>query len=82
MRLSTNVLVIGAGPAGATAAKVLSKNGRDVVLLERNLAFVKPCGGGLSINAFDEFGIPGNIIQKEVKVIRLISPAGKKSTSI
>jgi len=78
MRLSTNVLVIGAGPAGATAAKVLSINGRDVVLLERNLAFVKPCGGGLSINAFDEFGIPGNIIQKEVRVIRLISPAGQK----
>ena len=78
MRLSTNVLVIGAGPAGATAAKVLSKNGRDVVLLEKNLAFVKPCGGGLYINAFDEFGIPQNIIQKEVKVIRLVSPAGKK----
>lgn len=78
MRLSTNVIVIGAGPAGATAAKVLSKNGRDVVLLEKNLAFVKPCGGGISINAFDEFGIPENIIQKEVKVIRLVSPAGEK----
>jgi len=65
MRLSTNVIVIGAGPAGATAAKVLSKSGIDVILLERNLAFVKPCGGGLSINAFDEFGIPGNIIQTE-----------------
>ncbi len=78
MRLSANVLVIGAGPAGATAAKVLSKNGREVVLLERNLAFVKPCGGGLSVNAFDELGIPGNIIQKEVSVIRLISPAGQK----
>jgi geranylgeranyl reductase len=78
MRLSTNVLVIGAGPAGATAAKILSKNGKDVVLLEKNLAFVKPCGGGISINAFDEFGIPENIIQKEVRVIRLISPAGQK----
>ena len=78
MRLSTNVLVIGAGPAGATAAKVLSKNGRDVVLLEKNLAFVKPCGGGISINAFDEFGIPENIIQKKVRVIRLVSPAGEK----
>ena len=78
MRLSTNVIVIGAGPAGATAAKVLSKNGIDVVLLEKNLAFVKPCGGGISINAFDEFGIPENIIQKEVNVIRLVSPAGEK----
>jgi geranylgeranyl reductase len=78
MRLSTNVLVIGAGPAGATAAKVLSKNGRDVILLERNLSFVKPCGGGLYINAFDEFGIPESIIQKKVGVIRLVSPAGKK----
>jgi geranylgeranyl diphosphate/geranylgeranyl-bacteriochlorophyllide a reductase len=78
MRMSTNVLVIGAGPAGATAAKVLSKNGKDVILLEKNFAFVKPCGGGLSINAFYEFGIPENIIQKEVKVIRLVSPAGEK----
>jgi len=78
MRLSTNVLVVGAGPAGSTAARVLSENGLDVILLEKNLAFIKPCGGGLSISAFDEFGIPRDLIQKEVNGVRLVSPAGER----
>jgi geranylgeranyl reductase family protein len=30
-----DILVVGAGPAGATAAKVLSENGRDVLVVDR-----------------------------------------------
>jgi geranylgeranyl diphosphate/geranylgeranyl-bacteriochlorophyllide a reductase len=78
MRFSTNILVIGAGPAGATAARVLSENGLDVILLEKNLSFIKPCGGGLSMSAFDEFGISRNLVQKEVLSIRLVSPTGER----
>ncbi|MEC4986347.1 MAG: geranylgeranyl reductase family protein [Oscillatoria sp. PMC 1076.18] len=42
-------MIVGAGPAGATAAYHLSKQGRSVLLLEKeSLPRYKPCGGGLS----------------------------------
>jgi geranylgeranyl reductase family protein len=42
-------LVIGAGPAGATAAYHLARLGRKVLLLDKaRLPRVKPCGGGVS----------------------------------
>lgn len=78
MRLTAKVLVIGGGPAGATAARLLAENGRDVILLERNLSYVKPCGGGISISAFDELGIPKTLIKKEVKSIMFVSPKGER----
>jgi len=49
-----DVLVVGAGPAGATAARLLAAAGADVVLLERaSLPRPKTCGGGLSRRALD-----------------------------
>ncbi len=78
MRLSAKVLVIGGGPAGATAARFLAESGVNVILLERNPSFVKPCGGGVPLNAFEEFGIPKVVIKKEVKIIRMVSPTGEK----
>lgn len=42
-------IVVGAGPAGATAAYQLGKQGRSVLVLERaSLPRYKPCGGGIS----------------------------------
>ncbi len=78
MRLSTKVLVIGGGPAGASAARFLAGNGVDVILLERNPFFAKPCGGGISLGVFDELHIPKSSIKKVVKAIWLISPRGEK----
>ena len=78
MTIKTHTLVIGGGPAGSTAARFLAKNGLDVILLERNLNYIKPCGGGLSINSFDEFGIPYDVIKKTTKSIILVSPSGKR----
>ncbi len=74
MDLRAKVLVVGGGPAGATAARFLVRNGIDVILLERNLSFIKPCGGGIPSSAFKEFTIPRTTIKKEVKRIKLISP--------
>jgi len=51
----TDVLVVGAGPAGATAARVLAARGRDVVLVDK-AAFPrdKCCGDGLTTLALRE----------------------------
>ncbi len=44
-----DAIVVGAGPAGATAARELALAGRSVLLLERErLPRHKPCGGALS----------------------------------
>jgi len=78
MDLRVSVLVVGGGPAGATAARVLARNSISVILLERNLSFMKPCGGGFPTSAFEEFHIPRTIVKKEVDHIKLISPLGKE----
>jgi geranylgeranyl reductase len=77
MRLNAKVLVVGGGPAGTTAARFLAESGLDVILLERNLSFAKPCGGGISLSAFDELDIPKTTIKKEIKSVRIVSPMGK-----
>src|SRR5947207_11183056 len=50
------VLVVGAGPAGATAARTLAMAGVRVRLVDR-AAFPrnKPCGGGISARAIHRF---------------------------
>ncbi|WP_313103911.1 NAD(P)-binding protein, partial [Brevundimonas sp.] len=44
MSLDTETLIIGAGPAGLTAGYLLTKAGRDVVIVERDPVYV----GGIS----------------------------------
>jgi len=75
--IKTEILIIGGGPAGATLAKLLSKNGVDNILIQRNLNFKKPCGGGLRVDAFDEFNLDKSLIQNYIDKISLIG-ANKK----
>jgi len=51
-----DVAVVGAGPAGATAARFLSKSGLTVTLVEKEqLPRDKPCGGALSVHHLKRF---------------------------
>jgi len=59
------VAVIGAGPAGLTAAADLAKMGYDVVVFE---AFHKP--GGVLIYGIPEFRLPKKIVEREVEFIK------------
>lgn len=49
-RIEREVVVVGGGPAGSTAARELASRGRDVLLLDRaRFPRDKPCGGGVTI---------------------------------
>lgn len=79
-----DVTVIGAGPAGCMAARVLSGYGFKVLLLEREvLPRDKPCGGFISPEAVElitgEFGpIPDGCLTEQERILgaRLICEGG------
>ena len=51
-----DVIVVGAGPAGSTAAKCLAEKGRKVALIDKKkFPRDKPCGGGLPTRVLKRF---------------------------
>src|ERR1700694_3007940 len=48
------VAILGGGPAGAFAAEQLASAGLNVVLMDEKLAWEKPCGGGLTHQAYSQ----------------------------
>ncbi len=62
-----DVIVIGGGPAGSTAARFCAEKCLDVLLIDsEDFPRKKPCGGGLSLSAIKELemSIPDNIIER------------------
>jgi geranylgeranyl diphosphate/geranylgeranyl-bacteriochlorophyllide a reductase len=72
------VAVIGGGPGGASAADVLAKAGIETYLIERKLDNCKPCGGAIPLCMIDEFQLPRNIVDREVRKMTMISPTNKE----
>ncbi|MBB4267204.1 geranylgeranyl diphosphate reductase [Roseospira visakhapatnamensis] len=74
---TVDVIVVGGGPAGATAARDLALKGRSVVLLDRE-GRPKPCGGAIPPRAMRDFDIPESRLVTTVKGARIISPTGRR----
>jgi len=78
--LTTDVLVVGAGPAGAMTAKWAAKRGARVLMIEKRQEIGSPvrCGEGMSKEWLTEVGItPGRWINVEVEGARIYSPSEK-----
>ena len=71
-----DVVVVGGGPSGATAASVLARQGHRVALLDR-AGRIKPCGGAVPPILINEFQIPDELIVAKVSSARMISPKGR-----
>ena len=68
-----DVVIVGGGPAGATAAHDLARQGRSVLLLDR-AGRIKPCGGAIPPRAIKDFEIPDHMLVAKARSARMISP--------
>lgn len=71
-----DVVVVGGGPAGATAARSLAQRGRKVLLLDR-AGRIKPCGGAVPPQLLVDFDIPRDVLEAEVSGARMVSPSAR-----
>lgn len=72
-----DVIVVGGGPSGATAAHEIALAGHSVLLLERSFR-IKPCGGAIPPCILSEFDIPRSLLKAEIQSARMISPKAQK----
>jgi len=69
-----DAVVVGGGPAGATAAQTLAERGHKVMLLDR-CDRIKPCGGAIPPRLIRDFAIPDEQIEAKVTQARMIAPS-------
>lgn len=80
MLLETDVLIIGAGPAGSSTAKHAALNGADVILLDKKseIGTPKRCAEGVSKEGLKKLNIEPSSrwVTKELSGVRMIAPNG------
>jgi geranylgeranyl reductase len=72
-----DVVIVGGGPSGATAAEDLARSGHRVALLDR-AGRIKPCGGAIPPRLIADFDIPDAQLVAKITTARMISPTGRK----
>ena len=80
MDLEVDVLVVGAGPTGSTAAKYAALGGARTLLIEKRAEIGTPvrCGEGVAKRWLEEIGIAPSreFIAHEVDGTRVVAPDG------
>ena len=71
-----DVVVVGGGPCGATAADDLAASGHRVALLDR-AGRIKPCGGAVPPRLIRDFEIPDELLVAKITSARIISPSDR-----
>lgn len=72
-----DAVIVGGGPAGATAATDLALAGHTVLMLDRP-GKIKPCGGAIPPRMIDDFAIPDEVLVARVNAARMISPSDRE----
>jgi len=72
-----DVIVVGGGPSGATAAEDLAKAGRSVLLLDR-AGRIKPCGGAIPPRLMRDFDVPDSVLVAHATSARMIAPSSRE----
>ena len=71
-----DAIVVGGGPAGATAAQALAEQNHKVLLIDKP-GRIKPCGGAIPPRLVQDFNIPETQIVARAKTARMVSPKGR-----
>jgi flavin-dependent dehydrogenase len=80
MQTQLPIAIVGGGPAGAFAASLLAARGRKVLLFDEKLAWEKPCGGGLTHRALEQYPFldEAQAERNSIQYCELISPSGRR----
>ncbi|MDQ4120883.1 MAG: NAD(P)/FAD-dependent oxidoreductase [Acidobacteriota bacterium] len=76
---NSEVLIVGAGPAGSFAAEILARSGATVTLFDgRAPDAPKPCGGGVTSKALKMYPQLLEAVGRQIDDLEIYAPSGKR----